>query len=50
LQNTDIQIKAMLSPTVPQGNERLRITLHRTNTSTEIDHLLETIRNFENIF
>ena len=50
LQNTDIQIKAMLSPTVPKGNERLRITLHRTNTSSEIDHLLETIRNFENIF
>ncbi|MEX2484619.1 MAG: pyridoxal phosphate-dependent aminotransferase family protein [Brumimicrobium sp.] len=36
-------VKAIYSPTVPKGNERLRISLHAHNTKTEINRLLELI-------
>jgi 8-amino-7-oxononanoate synthase len=35
--------KAILSPTVPVGTERLRISIHAFNTKSEIDHLLTAI-------
>lgn len=35
--------KAILSPTVPKGTERLRICLHAYNTRNEVDVLLETV-------
>ncbi len=38
-------VKAILSPTVAEGKERLRICLHAYNTKTEIKHLLESIIN-----
>jgi 8-amino-7-oxononanoate synthase len=33
-------VKAILSPTVPVGTERLRISIHSFNTQGQIDHLL----------
>jgi 8-amino-7-oxononanoate synthase len=39
-------VRAILSPTVPIGKERLRICLHSFNTFKQIDHLLSTANNF----
>lgn len=39
-----IAVKAMLSPTVPAGTERLRVCLHIYNTKEEVNLLLETIK------
>ncbi|NKI31491.1 aminotransferase class I/II-fold pyridoxal phosphate-dependent enzyme [Croceivirga thetidis] len=36
-------IKPILSPTVPKGQERLRICMHSFNTKNEIDKVLATI-------
>ncbi|MBC7426024.1 MAG: pyridoxal phosphate-dependent aminotransferase family protein [Bacteroidia bacterium] len=38
-------VKAILSPTVPQGLERIRICLHSFNTFEEINELTESIKN-----
>ncbi|RZJ25598.1 MAG: pyridoxal phosphate-dependent aminotransferase family protein [Flavobacterium sp.] len=43
LQEKGFEVKAILSPTVPQGQERLRICLHSFNSDNEISHLLETL-------
>ena len=44
LQNQGFNIKAILSPTVPQGQERLRICLHNYNSAQEISQLLENLQ------
>jgi 8-amino-7-oxononanoate synthase len=36
-------VKAILSPTVPEGQERLRICLHSYNSEEEIEALLESV-------
>ena len=36
-------VKAILSPTVPVGTERLRISIHAFNTKMEIDRLIEQV-------
>lgn len=41
--NKGISVKAILSPTVPEGLERLRISLHAFNSKNEIDELLEML-------
>jgi len=38
-------IKAILSPTVPTGTERLRICIHAFNTKEQIDTLVSEIKN-----
>ena len=40
-------VRAILSPTVKEGEERLRICLHVYNTEEEIRGLIKTIMNFE---
>lgn len=50
LQKLDIQIKPMLSPTVPKGKERIRVSLHAYNSEAEIDRFLEALKEFENNF
>jgi 8-amino-7-oxononanoate synthase len=39
IQDVQIAIKPIYSPTVPEGRERLRICIHSFNTSSEIDEL-----------
>lgn len=50
LQERGFQIKAMLSPTVKAGEEGLRVSLHSYNQPEEIEDLLRTLKEFENIF
>lgn len=44
LQNAGFDVKPILSPTVPKGQERLRICLHSYNTKEEITALLTALR------
>lgn len=44
LQGEGFDIRAILSPTVPEGLERLRICLHSYNTEAEISGLLENLK------
>ena len=37
------EVKPILSPTVPEGQERLRFCLHSYNTQIEIDNVLKTL-------
>ena len=43
IQNEKIAVKAILSPTVSEGQERLRICLHAFNTEEEIEKLCKLI-------
>ncbi len=47
LKNNNFDVKPILSPTVKEGEERLRICLHAYNTREEMDELLRLIK--ENI-
>ena len=42
LKNKDLDVSAILHPSVPKGKERIRLTLHSFNTEKEINHLMET--------
>lgn len=44
LQDKGFGVKAILSPTVPSGSERLRFCLHSYNTEQEIEEVLELLR------
>lgn len=46
LREKGFDIKPILSPTVPQGQERLRFCLHAYNSPKEIHKVLETLRIF----
>ena len=43
LQEKGFEVKAILSPTVPEGQERLRICLHSYNTEAEITEILKSL-------
>lgn len=45
LQKNNFAVKAILSPTVPKGKERLRICLHSFNTVEQIDALFEWVNS-----
>lgn len=45
LQRAGFSVKAILSPTVPAGQERLRICLHSFNTARQISALMDTLTN-----
>jgi 8-amino-7-oxononanoate synthase len=45
LQQNGFDVKAILSPTVPEGQERLRICIHSYNTSDEISSLMACIQS-----
>lgn len=45
LQLQGFDVKAILSPTVPEGQERLRICLHSYNSEAEITEVLEALAN-----
>lgn len=44
VQRAGFEVRAILSPTVPTGRERLRICLHTVNTESEIDGLLAALQ------
>jgi 8-amino-7-oxononanoate synthase len=46
LQEKGFDVKAILSPTVPEGQERLRICLHSYNTQEEISAVLHCLMLF----
>jgi len=46
LQSKNFFVRAILSPTVPAGTERLRICLHTFNTQEEINSLLDGVKQF----
>ncbi len=46
LQKKGFDVRAILSPTVKSGSERLRICLHNHNTLSEISELTEAIKSF----
>ncbi len=46
LSQNGIFAKAILSPTVPKGAERIRICLHSTHTFAQIDQLFAAINSF----
>ncbi|GAB3797621.1 pyridoxal phosphate-dependent aminotransferase family protein [Spirosoma humi] len=43
-QRIGLDVRAILSPTVPAGQERLRLCIHAFNTTNEIDNLLASLR------
>ncbi len=43
IQNKGFDVRPILSPTVPHGQERLRICLHSFNTKEQIEDLVEAI-------
>ncbi|GAL84228.1 8-amino-7-oxononanoate synthase [Sporocytophaga myxococcoides] len=43
VQNNGFDVRAILSPTVKEGEERLRICLHVFNTDEEIERLVKTL-------
>ena len=45
LHKSGFDVKAILSPTVPEGQERLRICLHSFNTHEEISNVLKALSN-----
>jgi 8-amino-7-oxononanoate synthase len=46
LQNSGLDVRPILSPTVPQGSERIRICLHSFNTEDEIILLTNALNKF----
>jgi len=46
LTNNGFHVKAILSPTVPKGQERLRFCIHSYNTHEEITRVLEMLSTF----
>lgn len=46
LQEKGFDVKAILSPTVARGRERLRICIHSRNTEKEIESLVKLMANF----
>lgn len=46
LQDKGFDVKAILSPTVPEGQERLRFCIHSYNSEEEINQVLTFLRDF----
>jgi 8-amino-7-oxononanoate synthase len=46
LQDKGFDVKPILSPTVPEGQERLRFCIHSYNSEEEINQVLELLRDF----
>jgi len=44
LQQQGFSVKAILSPTVPQGQERLRFCLHAYTTNSQVTQVLELLK------
>lgn len=49
LQNSGFDVKPILSPTVPEGQERLRFCLHNFNSENDISNVLQQLATLVNI-
>lgn len=49
MQNEGLDIRPIVSPTVPKGKERLRICLHEFNTETEILKIFDVLKSVGNL-
>ena len=49
LQEKGFDVKAILSPTVPEGQERLRFCLHSYNSQQEISEVLRLLRDRKSV-
>jgi 8-amino-7-oxononanoate synthase len=49
LQNEGLDIRPIVSPTVPKGKERLRICLHEFNTEGDILRIFDVLKNVGNL-
>jgi 8-amino-7-oxononanoate synthase len=49
LQNEGLDIRPIVSPTVPKGKERLRICLHEFNTEEEVLRIFDVLKREENL-
>jgi 8-amino-7-oxononanoate synthase len=47
LTHQGFDVRPILSPTVPKGEERLRLTLHSFNESVQVEHCLENIKRWK---
>jgi 8-amino-7-oxononanoate synthase len=47
LQEKGFEVKPIVSPTVPEGKERLRFCLHSYNTETEIKAVINTLQTLQ---
>lgn len=47
LQQNGLDVRPILSPTVPMGSERLRVILHSFNTKEEIDFLISLLIDYK---
>lgn len=47
LQQAGFDVRPILSPTVPEGQERLRICLHSFNTTDQIDRFVKTLEEHD---
>jgi 8-amino-7-oxononanoate synthase len=45
LQEANLDVRAIMHPTVPRGKERLRIVLHSYNTTEEVDKLIAILHS-----
>jgi 8-amino-7-oxononanoate synthase len=50
LQKKKLVVKAILSPTVPEGSERLRICFHEYNTQNELELLIQNLKEALEIY
>lgn len=46
LQDRGMMVRAVVSPTVPQGTERVRICLHAGNTVEEVEKLVDALQDW----
>jgi 8-amino-7-oxononanoate synthase len=46
LQSKGMDVRAILHPTVPKGQERLRVVLHSFNTTEEVENLAATVLSY----
>ena len=46
LQDKGFDVQSILSPIVPEGQERLRFCIHNYNSQEEINQLLKLVRDF----
>lgn len=44
LQDSGMMVRAVVSPTVPLGTERVRVCLHAGNTVEEVENLVEALQ------